>query len=94
MAKVVLYSKNDCIQCRMTKRNLDSLGIEYQEINLDENPQFREYVTKDLGFMAAPVIVTDTDAWSGFQPGKIRAHKEQQLATKAGFLLDKIKCLC
>lgn len=94
MAKVVLYSKNDCIQCRMTKRNLDSLGIEYQEINLDENPQFREYVTKDLGFMAAPVIVTDTDAWSGFQPGKIRALKEQQLATKAGFLLDKIKCLC
>ena len=75
MAKVVLYSKNDCIQCRMTKRNLDSLGIEYQEINLDENPQFSEYVTKDLGFMAAPVVVTDTDAWSGFQPGKIEAIK-------------------
>ncbi len=76
MAKVVLYSKNDCIQCRMTKRNLDSLGIEYQEINLDENPQFREYVTKDLGFMAAPVVVTDTDAWSGFRPDKIMALKE------------------
>ena len=73
--KVVLYSKNDCIQCRMTKRNLDSLGIEYQEINLDENPQFLEHVTKDLGFMAAPVVVTDTDAWSCFQPGKIKAIK-------------------
>ena len=93
MAKVVLYSKNDCIQCRMTKRNLDSLGIEYQEINLDENPQFLEYVTKDLGFMAAPVVVTDTDAWSGFQPGKIKAIK-RQLAIKAGSFLDKIKCLC
>lgn len=76
MAKVVLYSKNDCIQCRMTKRNLDSLGIEYQEINLDESPQFREHVTKDLGFMAAPVVVTDTDAWSGFRPDKIMALKE------------------
>ena len=76
MAKVVLYSKNDCIQCRMTKRNLDSLGIEYQEINLDENPQFLEHVTKDLGFMAAPVVVTDTDAWSGFRPDKIMALKE------------------
>ena len=76
MAKVVLYSKNDCIQCRMTKRNLDSLGIEYQEINLDESPQFREHVTKDLGFMTAPVVVTDTDAWSGFRPDKIMALKE------------------
>lgn len=60
----------------MTKRNLDSLGIEYQEINLDESPQFREHVTKDLGFMAAPVVVTDTDAWSGFRPDKIMALKE------------------
>ena len=93
MAKVVLYSKNDCIQCRMTKRNLDSLGIEYQEINLDESPESREYVKKELGFMAAPVVVTDTDAWSGFRPGKLEAIK-RQLAIKAGFLLDKIKCLC
>ena len=73
--KVVLYSKYDCIQCMMTKRLLDSLGIAYQEINLDESPQFLEHVTKDLGFMAAPVIETDTDAWSGFRPGKIRALK-------------------
>ncbi len=76
MAKVVLYSNNDCIQCRMTKRNLDSLGIEYQEINLDESPESREYVKKELGFMAAPVIETDTDAWSGFRPDKIMALKE------------------
>ncbi len=73
--KVVLYSKYDCIQCMMTKRLLDSLGIAYQEINLDESPQFLEHVTKDLGFMAAPVVETDTDAWSGFRPGKIRALK-------------------
>lgn len=91
--KVVLYSKYDCVQCKMTKRLLDSLGIAYQEINLDESPQFREHVANNLGFIAAPVIETDTSAWSGFQPGKIKAIKKQ-LATKAGFLLDKIKCLC
>lgn len=74
--KVVLYSMNNCIQCMMTKRLLDSEGIAYQEINLNKSPQFREHVTKDLGFMAAPVVETDTDVWSGFQPGKIRALKE------------------
>ena len=91
--KVVLYSMNDCVQCKMTKRLLVSLGIEYQEINLDERPESREYVKKELGFMAAPVVVTDTDAWSGFRPGKIEAIK-RQLAIKAGSFLDKIKCLC
>ncbi len=74
--KVVLYSRYDCVQCMMTKRLLDSLGIAYQEINLDESPESREYVKKELGFMAAPVVVTDTDAWSGFQPGKIKAIKK------------------
>lgn len=73
--KVVLYSKYDCIQCMMTKRLLDSLGIAYQEINLDKSPQFRDHVANNLGFMAAPVVETDTDAWSGFRPGKIRALK-------------------
>ena len=88
--KVVLYSKYDCVQCKMTKRLLDSLGIAYQEINLDESPQFREHVANNLGFIAAPVVETDTGAWSGFQPGKIKAIKKQ-LAIKAGFFLDKIK---
>lgn len=74
--KVVLYSRNDCIQCKMTKRLLDSEGIAYQEINLDESPESREYVKKELGFMAAPVIETDMDAWSGFRPGKIKAIKK------------------
>ena len=74
--KVVLYSRNDCIQCKITKRLLDSEGIAYQEINLDESPESREYVKKELGFMAAPVIETDMDAWSGFRPGKIKAIKK------------------
>ena len=74
--KVVLYSRNDCIQCKMTKHLLDSEGIAYQEINLDESPESREYVKKELGFMAAPVIETDMDAWSGFRPGKIKAIKK------------------
>lgn len=74
--KVVLYSRYDCVQCKMTKRLLNSEGIAYQEINLDESPESREYVKNELGFMAAPVIETDTDAWFGFRPDKIMALKE------------------
>lgn len=73
--KVVVYTKNDCAQCRMTKRLLDTERIEYQEINLDENPQFIEYIKNELGFGAAPVIKTENDKWCGFRPDKIKAIK-------------------
>lgn len=55
----------------MTKRFLDSNNITYQEINLDEQPEYIEHV-KGLGFNAAPVIETPTEVFSGFQPGKLK----------------------
>ena len=68
---VTVYSKNNCVQCKMTKRFLDSNNITYQEINLDEQPEYIEHV-KDLGFNEAPVIETPTEVFSGFQPGKLK----------------------
>ena len=68
---VTVYSKNNCVQCKMTKRFLDSNNIAYQEINLDEQPEFIEQV-KELGFNAAPIIQTPTEVFSGFQPAKLK----------------------
>lgn len=91
--KVVLYSRNDCRQCKETKKRFKEFGIDFEEINLDEHPELINYVKYELGYSSTPVIVTDNGVWAGFQPSKIKAIKKQ-LATKAGFLLDKIKCLC
>ena len=55
----------------MTKRFLDTNNVEYREINLDEQPEYIDHV-KSLGFNAAPVIQTSTEAFSGFQPGKLK----------------------
>ena len=68
---VTIYSKNNCVQCKMTKRFLDTNHVEYREINLDEQPECIEHV-KNLGFNAATVIKTATDAFSGFQPNKLK----------------------
>ena len=68
---VTIYSKDNCVQCKMTKRFLDTNHVEYREINLDEQPEYIEHV-KNLGFSSAPVIQTSTDAFSGFQPGKLK----------------------
>lgn len=69
---VTIYSKNNCMQCNMTKKELIKLGVTFTEINLDEHPEYIQQV-KDLGFTAAPVIQTPTDIWAGFQPAKLKA---------------------
>ena len=68
---VTIYSKNNCVQCKMTKRFLDTNHVEYREINLDEQPEFVDHV-KNLGFNAAPVIQTADGVFSGFQPAKLK----------------------
>ncbi|NQG96688.1 glutaredoxin-like protein NrdH [Streptococcus suis] len=69
---VTIYSKNDCIQCKMSKKFLDQHNVAYTEINLDEQPEYIEHV-KGLGFSAAPVIETENEVFSGFQPAKLKA---------------------
>jgi glutaredoxin-like protein NrdH len=67
---VTVYSKSPCVQCDATYRALDSKGIEYNVIDLSENAAALRIV-KELGYLQAPVVVTDDEHWSGFRPDKI-----------------------
>lgn len=69
---VTIYSKNDCVQCKMSKKFLDQHNVAYTEINLDKQPEYIEHV-KSLGFSAAPVIETENEVFSGFQPAKLKS---------------------
>lgn len=69
-AAVTVYSKPSCVQCTATYRALDSKGITYNIVDVSEDLAALELV-KSLGYLQAPVVVTDTDHWSGFQPDKI-----------------------
>lgn len=71
MADITIYSKNNCMQCKMTKKFLEQNGASFEEINIDEHPEQVEYV-KSLGFTAAPVIKSGDIAFSGFQPAKLK----------------------
>jgi len=67
-----VYTKPSCVQCNATYRALDSQGIEYDVVDLTEDPAALEIV-KQLGHLQAPVVVTDDENWSGFRPDKISA---------------------
>ncbi|ESA55596.1 putative glutaredoxin-like protein NrdH [Streptococcus pyogenes GA41394] len=68
---ITVYSKNNCIQCKMTKKFLEQHGANFQEINIDEHPEKVDYV-RSLGFTSAPVIEADNLVFSGFQPAKLK----------------------
>lgn len=67
-----VYTKNQCQQCIATKRLLNKLEIPFEEINVDEDDTYLAYI-KELGFQAAPVVVSGNQSWSGFNPGAIKA---------------------
>ena len=66
----LVYTKPACVQCTATYRALDSKGIEYDVLDLSEDPAALEQV-KSLGYLQAPVVITDENHWSGFRPDKI-----------------------
>jgi glutaredoxin-like protein NrdH len=70
MSSITVYSKTACVQCTATYRALDSKGISYTVVDLEQHPEAIDEL-KARGLMQAPVVITDTDAWAGFRPDKI-----------------------
>lgn len=72
MKNVTLFSKNGCVQCRMTKNYLIQHQIPYTEHNISEEPQFIEYL-KAKGFQSVPVLEADgMETFSGFRPDALK----------------------
>lgn len=68
---ITVYTKNNCIQCKMTKQLMNQLEIKYMEINIENNNKIRERLIS-LGMKGAPVVYTGSEYFYGFQPDKIR----------------------
>lgn len=73
MAKipVTLYKTPNCVQCMMTAKEFDKLGIVYTTVDLTEHPDKVEEF-KEMGYLSAPIVTTDKKIWSGFRLEKIR----------------------
>jgi len=51
---------------------MDKIGVEYTAVDIVENPAELDKLI-EMGYRAAPVVVTEDDSWAGFQPDKITA---------------------
>ncbi|UGO52513.1 glutaredoxin [Enterococcus phage KEF1] len=66
---ITVYTKNNCASCTFTKRKLQELGVNYQEINVDEDLSALEYLM-ECGFRSLPVVFKDDEpiVTGGFAP--------------------------
>lgn len=64
---MTVYTKENCVQCRMTKRWLNTHNIDYQEINTTDNQTAINHLKK-IGVERLPFIITDKGNLTGFQP--------------------------
>ncbi|GAA2067193.1 glutaredoxin-like protein NrdH [Williamsia deligens] len=69
---ITVYTKPACVQCNATYKALDKQGLEYDVVDITEDSEARDYVMA-LGYLQAPVVVVDTEHWSGFRPDRIKA---------------------
>jgi len=71
---IVVYTKNNCPQCVATKKKLDAMGLEYDLINVDDEPEKAEAL-KQNGFKQLPVVIKGSFSWQGFRPDLIKNLK-------------------
>jgi glutaredoxin 3 len=78
MAKVRLYSTRWCGYCVRAKGLLESRGIDYEEVMLDDDPAFRQKLFDLTGGWTVPQILIDgrpiggyTELWRLDREGKL-----------------------
>ena len=71
---IVVYSKPNCVQCDATQKEMDRREIPYTYVDITKDSDAMEKVMS-MGYKQAPVVVTESDHWSGFRPDKIMSLK-------------------
>lgn len=72
-----VYSKNNCSKCRVVKMFLDSNGIAYTEINVDENESELKRL-KDMNISSLPYVESAVGNFVGVQMDKLNELKGMQ----------------
>lgn len=74
MKKIIVYSKPNCIQCEMTKKELTKLGADFvvEDLLAEKNAEILAGF-KAQGYRNAPIVTIEEIVISGFDPIKLRS---------------------
>lgn len=75
---IIVFSKPNCMQCNFTKKFLDEHELEYQVVDVIENPHALKLI-KDYGYTGVPVVALNTldNSWYGFRPDLLEELYEE-----------------
>jgi len=66
MNKVQIYTSNYCPYCIRAKQLLDSKGVEYDEVNLDKNPEKKLETMQMFNWRTVPIILIGDELIGGY----------------------------
>lgn len=66
LSKVQIYTTNYCPYCKAAKSLLEKKGYEYEEINLQGDPEKKYKVMTDLNWRTVPIILIDGNLVGGY----------------------------
>jgi glutaredoxin 3 len=66
MATIQVYTTRWCAYCVRAKTLLESRGLEFEEISLDEDPAFRSRLLEQTGGWTVPQIVIGGQPIGGY----------------------------
>ncbi|BBQ04300.1 DNA methylase [Enterococcus phage vB_EfaS-DELF1] len=67
-----IYTKNNCMPCKMTKKWLSNHDLDFHEINVDEDLDAYNYLMAN-NLRTLPVVFNDSELIAlGFQPHKLK----------------------
>ena len=73
---IKVYTSHSCFYCTRAKNYLDSLDIEYETLNIQEDSNARDFFIKS-GFRTVPqIFVNDTLLCSGGSDGLVKMSKK------------------
>ncbi len=68
--RIIIYTRNDCVQCHATRRAMESRGLAFEMVNVDQQPDAADTPAR-AGFRQLPVVIAGELRWSGFRPDMI-----------------------
>lgn len=72
-SKVKIYSTSWCGFCKQAMKYFDSIGVKYNDVNVEADPSEAEAMVKKTGQMGVPVIEIGDATIIGFDRPKIDA---------------------
>ena len=73
---IIIYTRNNCVQCHATKRAMESRGMVFEMVNIDQQPEAAETL-RAQGFRQLPVVIAGETRWCGFRPDMINRLSAQ-----------------